>query len=57
MVEIGLKLNFLCIIIFLTFLLLAMDLCEMGTQVQQMAIEGHWFDEMQHVQQVGMRDL
>ena len=43
MVEIGLKLNFLCIIIFLTFLILDMELCEMGTQVQQMVMHNRWF--------------
>ena len=43
MVEIGLELNFLCINIFLTFFLLDMDLCEMGTQVQQMVMHNRWF--------------
>ena len=43
MVEIGLELNFLCIYIFLTFLILDMKLCEMGTQVQQMVMHNRWF--------------
>ena len=42
MVEIGMELNFLCIYIFLSFLLLDMDLCEMGTQVQQMVMHNRW---------------
>ena len=43
MVEIGLKLNFLCINIFLTFLILDMELCVRDTQLQQMVMHNRWF--------------
>ena len=43
MVEIGLKLNFLCINIFLTFLILDMELYVRDTQLQQMVMHNRWF--------------